>query len=85
MREQAIHILAAAGLSGFENRLIGDLSVGQFQRALFARALSQDAAVIFLDEPLNAIDARTTIDLLVKIHSAPKCAQSAMCRSPTRF
>lgn len=64
MRQQAVHALAAVGLTGFENRLIGDLSVGQFQRVLFARVLLQDAAIILLDEPFNAIDARTTADLL---------------------
>jgi zinc/manganese transport system ATP-binding protein len=34
------------------------------QRALFARLLLQDADLILLDEPFNAIDARTTADLL---------------------
>jgi len=60
--------LAAAietvGLGGFEGRLIGTLSGGQFQRALFARLIVQDAAVILLDEPFRGIDARTTDDLI---------------------
>ncbi len=52
------------GLEGFEGRSVGSLSSGQFQRVLFARLLLQDAAVILLDEPFTAIDARTTADLL---------------------
>jgi len=56
--------LLAVGLEGFEGRSIGSLSSGQFQRVLFARLLLQDAAVILLDEPFTAIDARTTQDLL---------------------
>lgn len=56
--------LAAVGLEGFERRPISDLSVGQFQRVLFARLLLQDAPVILLDEPFNAMDNRTTADLL---------------------
>lgn len=56
--------LAAVGLEGFERRHIGSLSTGEFQRVLFARLLLQDAAVIILDEPFAAIDARTTSDLL---------------------
>jgi zinc/manganese transport system ATP-binding protein len=56
--------LAAVGLAGLEQRPIGTLSAGQFQRALFARLLLQDAQLILLDEPFNAIDARTTLDLL---------------------
>jgi zinc/manganese transport system ATP-binding protein len=33
------------------------------QRALFARLLLQDARVIVLDEPFNAIDTKTAADL----------------------
>jgi zinc/manganese transport system ATP-binding protein len=59
--EQAI---MAVGLNGFEHRTIGTLSGGQMQRMLFARLLLQDARVIVLDEPFNAIDAKTMADLL---------------------
>jgi len=59
--------LSAVGLDGFGRRLIGTLSAGQFQRALFARLLLQKASVILLDEPFNAIDARTTADLLALV------------------
>jgi zinc/manganese transport system ATP-binding protein len=52
------------GLHGLGARLLGELSVGQLQRALFARVLLQDAQLILLDEPFNAIDERTTADLL---------------------
>ena len=58
--EQAI---AAVGLTGFEDRAIATLSGGQTQRMLFARLLLQDARVIVLDEPFNAVDARTSADL----------------------
>jgi zinc/manganese transport system ATP-binding protein len=63
-REGALHALTAVGLAGFELRLISELSVGQFQRVLFARVLMQNAPVILLDEPFNAIDTRTTADLM---------------------
>ena len=58
------HAIAAVGLTGFEPRPIGTLSGGQMQRMLFARLLLQDARVIVLDEPFNAIDAKTCADLL---------------------
>jgi zinc/manganese transport system ATP-binding protein len=63
-RDRIAHALAAVGLNGFENRPIGTLSGGQMQRMLFARVLLQDARLIVLDEPFNAIDARTSADLL---------------------
>ncbi|WP_043337442.1 metal ABC transporter ATP-binding protein [Belnapia moabensis] len=63
-RARAEAALAAIGLAGFERRPIGSLSAGQFQRVLFARLLLQDAPVILLDEPFNALDARTAAELL---------------------
>ena len=56
--------IAAVGLAGFERRTIGALSGGQLQRALFARVIVQDAAIILLDEPFTAIDSATMADLL---------------------
>jgi len=67
LRDDVQRALAAVGLNGFERRGIAELSAGQFQRVLFARVLLQDAPVILLDEPFNAIDARTTADLLAVV------------------
>lgn len=64
IRSRASEVLAAVGLIGFERRYIGELSVGQLQRVLFARLLMQDAQIILLDEPFNALDTRTAEDLL---------------------
>src|SRR5207249_531060 len=62
-RETVERALAAVGLTGFEDRAIGTLSGGQMQRMLFARLLLQDARLIVLDEPFNAVDAKTAADL----------------------
>ncbi|MFA4994292.1 MAG: metal ABC transporter ATP-binding protein [Bdellovibrionales bacterium] len=64
--------LHEVGLSGYEKRSIGELSGGEFQRALFARVIVQDAPIILLDEPFTAVDAETTsrlIRLLLKWHN----------------
>jgi zinc/manganese transport system ATP-binding protein len=63
--DAAIHTV---GLEGFERRAVGSLSSGQFQRVLFARLLMQNAELILLDEPFNAMDSRTTAALLDLIH-----------------
>jgi zinc/manganese transport system ATP-binding protein len=63
-RHDIEHAIAAVGLTGFEDRPISTLSGGQMQRTLFARLLLQDANLIVLDEPFNAIDAKTSADLL---------------------
>jgi zinc/manganese transport system ATP-binding protein len=62
-RDAVARAIAAVGLTGFEDRAIGTLSGGQMQRMLFARLLLQDAKVIVLDEPFNAVDAKTSADL----------------------
>ena len=61
--------LQALGLESVAERPIGKLSVGQFQRVLFARLMLQDARIILLDEPFAALDPPTTADLLRQIAS----------------
>ena len=56
--------IEAVGLRGLEHRSIDALSGGQFQRALFARVMAEDAPLILLDEPFAAQDTRTTADLM---------------------
>jgi zinc/manganese transport system ATP-binding protein len=73
--------IAAVGLTGFEERTIGTLSGGQMQRTLFARLLLQDARVIVLDEPFNAIDMKTSADLLALVqrwHSEQRTVLAAL-------
>jgi zinc/manganese transport system ATP-binding protein len=62
--ESVFEALAAVGLVSVVDRQIAELSVGQFQRALFARLLLQDTDVILLDEPFASLDESTTEDLL---------------------
>ena len=66
-RDVVSRALTGVGLEGFEKRPIDTLSGGQLQRALFARVLVQDADLLLLDEPFNAIDSRTVGDLVALI------------------
>jgi zinc/manganese transport system ATP-binding protein len=67
-RDRIHGAIAAVGLTGFERRTIATLSGGQMQRVRFARLLLQDARLIVLDEPFNAVDARAVADLVAIVH-----------------
>ena len=67
MHEAAQAAIAAVGLEGLAQAAVGTLSVGQFQRVLFARIVLQDAPVILLDEPFAAIDEATAADLVAVV------------------
>ncbi|MFC3874020.1 metal ABC transporter ATP-binding protein [Neisseria musculi] len=71
-RRRVTDALARVGMAGLADRPIAHLSNGQFQRVLFARMLAQDAKFLLLDEPFNAVDAKTTyalLDVLRRCHS----------------
>ena len=70
--------LETVGLLGMEERQISALSGGQFQRMLFARMLVQDADVLLLDEPFNAIDVQTIEDLMQVIRSCQQAGKTVV-------
>lgn len=75
LRQRVDAAIHSVGLEGFEQRELGSLSSGQFQRVLFARMLVQDADLILLDEPFNAMDSRTTsalLELIARWHQQQK-------------
>jgi manganese/zinc/iron transport system ATP- binding protein len=58
-RQAALEALERMGMQDYRDRHIRRLSGGQQQRVFLARALCQQADILFLDEPLAGVDAAT--------------------------
>jgi len=64
--------LKRAGILELEERPFGQLSGGQKQLVLLARAIAQEVNIFFMDEPVNGLDYGNQIRLLELIDSLAK-------------
>lgn len=67
-KERCRDAISAVGLHSQAHCNLDALSGGQFQRALFARLMLQDASILLLDEPFASVDERTTDELVGILH-----------------
>jgi iron complex transport system ATP-binding protein len=57
-------LIEELGLQDFAFRKITELSGGEFQKILIARALAQEPKILLLDEPINHLDPKNQIEIL---------------------
>ena len=62
-RDAAMRWIERVGLKGFENRYPTELSGGMQQRVGLARALSNDTAILLMDEAYSALDPLIRTDM----------------------
>jgi iron complex transport system ATP-binding protein len=73
--------LAATGTAEFAHRPVGELSDGERQKVLLARALAQDTPLILLDEPTAHLDLPNRVALLRLLHQLARSLGKAILLS----
>ena len=71
-RQKALEALALVGLAGEEDKRPLEMSGGQQQRVTIARALVNEPAIVWADEPTGNLDGETSVeivDLLCRMNS----------------
>lgn len=69
------------GVRDLLDRKFSELSDGQKQKVLIARALAQEPRVLILDEPATHLDAKSKVEILLKIRSLAKSKRIAIIAS----
>jgi iron complex transport system ATP-binding protein len=66
-------------MESFANRLFDTLSSGERQRIWLALALTQEAAVLLLDEPTSHLDVRVARDILSLLRAQARAGKTVIC------
>lgn len=77
--EIARQSLAEVGMQAFENRYLKEISGGELQKVLLARAICQQTPVLLLDEPAQSLDPKNRIWLYSFLHQYSQKGKTIIC------
>ncbi len=63
-RKSIINAISMVGLTGYETKMVNNISDGERQRVMIARVLAQDTQYIILDEPTAFLDVANKYEIL---------------------
>lgn len=80
-KEKVNNAIAKVNLSHKRDRYFYELSDGEKQRCMIAKALAQDTPIIFLDEPTAHLDLPNKIDIMLLLRKLAKEANKTILLS----
>ncbi len=81
-KETIDEALSLTGVIHLKDKNLGDLSGGEFQRVLLARAISKKPELLVLDEPVQGVDFTGEIalyELIKKMHTVMSATDHVVC------
>lgn len=81
-RRAVAEAMSAVGITGFSRRNVVELSDGERQKTMIARALAQDTPVMLLDEPTAFLDVASRVEILTLLRRlAKECGKGVLLSS----
>jgi len=71
----------SVGMIDMKNRLVNELSDGERQKAMIAKALAQETPIIILDEPTAYLDLPSRIEIMQLLHNLSGSMKKAVLLS----
>ena len=70
--------ITLVGIDNLKGRMVQNLSDGERQKVMIAKALAQQTPVIFLDEPTAFLDYPSKVEMMQKLHQLSRTADKTI-------
>lgn len=70
--DKSLSVLKQVGMEEFQLRNLDEMSGGELQKVMLARALVQEPRVLLLDEPTSSLDPKNQYEMMALVRQAAK-------------